>query len=316
MSQTEFRSFKLAMEMPSVASKITKLRLLLIDLENGDAETSNHLVTEMRKAMKKLIKHDVVDPEDGAALSRLLLRLNSIDPLKVKQKKAAAAAEAEAAAAAAANPPPGQDIWDTLPLDGHEINRLIFEISGLRGTDGKAKSSEQWIARALDYREENEANMRKLYLVCAHADIAAPRELTQAVKQWLVSHMIDPVEVLASRRKPERFPYDPGFVSAVDAMDRVTKAGLFDETKPGLVPANKQWGQLYAIEVLGAALGDKKLSESAANQLYKSLCFYQRDVQKDLPAAGKTIAMCLCKIQVTQGWVLEDPQNIGVLAAF
>ncbi len=190
------------------------------------------------------------------------------------------------------------------------------------------KTGDDLLDFALDGRSRTVENIVKLWQIVARSYSASMSLQAGSVKDgwgryWdFCSEFLIDSGWTAEQLRELRYPTPPSvpvisdedlrFVTA--AMDRVTCAKLFDETKMGLVPANKTWGTPYAVEVLNVALHGETLNESSADRLWKAIQYYQPG--KELPAAARAIEMCLCKVANTQEWDLLDPEGLSLSGMF
>lgn len=121
MGRTEIENLRVAISAPSVSGRLTRLRMLLVDLEKDEQTVSKRVCEGLRKEFHKILKTENLDNEILATAARLLLRLDRIDKFKLKSRsekqKSLELAERLSAPepeTPAAPPPPtgGIDIWD------------------------------------------------------------------------------------------------------------------------------------------------------------------------------------------------------------
>jgi hypothetical protein len=123
MGRTEIENLRVAVSMPSVSGRLTRLRMLLSALEKEEQSRSKRVCDGLRKEFHKILKTENMDNEILATAARLLLRLDRIDPFKQKtrseKQRAQELAEQllapEPETPAAAPPPtPEEDPWNYL----------------------------------------------------------------------------------------------------------------------------------------------------------------------------------------------------------
>jgi hypothetical protein len=131
MSRTEIQNLKVALSMPSVAGRLSRLRLLLSAIEKDEHSRSKRVCDGLRKAFHRILKTENLDNEVLATASRLLIRLDRIDPWKqrTRSEKQKALERAESAAAAPDNPQPDNPQPETSPVNDEleRRNRMIEE---------------------------------------------------------------------------------------------------------------------------------------------------------------------------------------------
>jgi hypothetical protein len=86
MGRTEIENLRVAINMPSVSGRLTKLRMLLVALEKDEQTVSKRVCDGLRKEFHKILKTENMDSEILATASRLLIRLDRIDPFKLKSR--------------------------------------------------------------------------------------------------------------------------------------------------------------------------------------------------------------------------------------
>jgi hypothetical protein len=87
MARTEFAMLKLALSLEDISSRLSKLRLLIVALENKEAEQSRRIFREIRKALIDISKRAGISDEDLAMAARQRLRLDGLDPVKLKTRE-------------------------------------------------------------------------------------------------------------------------------------------------------------------------------------------------------------------------------------
>jgi hypothetical protein len=93
MGRIEIENLRVACRMPSVAGKLTRFRMLLVELEDNESARSKRVCDGLRKELHKILKLETQDNEALATAARLLLRLGKIDPFKTRSEKQRAQAE-------------------------------------------------------------------------------------------------------------------------------------------------------------------------------------------------------------------------------
>ena len=86
MGRTEIENLRVAVSMPSVSGRLTRLRMLLSALEKAEQSPSKRVCDGLRKAFRGILKTENMDNEILATAARLLLRLDRIDPFKQKTR--------------------------------------------------------------------------------------------------------------------------------------------------------------------------------------------------------------------------------------
>jgi hypothetical protein len=118
MPRAEIQNLRAALKMPSSAGRLSRLRLLLVDIERDPAIGSKRLFDGIRKGLNAILKTDNMDNEILASAARLLLRLDRIDPFKQKARSEKQRQESIALQSAAPIVPatPGTEgdklVWD------------------------------------------------------------------------------------------------------------------------------------------------------------------------------------------------------------
>jgi hypothetical protein len=87
MSKTEFAMLKLALSLECIHSRLSKLRMLIVSLENGEAERSSRIFRRIRAALINVSKMPNISDDDLAMSIRLRLRLDGIDKSKLKTRE-------------------------------------------------------------------------------------------------------------------------------------------------------------------------------------------------------------------------------------
>ena len=96
MGRTEIENLRVAVSMPSVSGRLTRLRMLLSALEKAEQSPSKRVCDGLRKEFHKILKAENMDNEILATAARLLLRLDKIDPFKQKTRSEKQRAEQSA----------------------------------------------------------------------------------------------------------------------------------------------------------------------------------------------------------------------------
>jgi hypothetical protein len=119
MGRTEIENLRVAVSMPSVSGRLTRLRMLLSALEKDEQSRSKRVCDGLRKEFHKILKTENMDNEILATAARLLLRLDRIDPFKQKTRSEKQRAQELAEQPTAPEtgpqpevPAPGVDVWD------------------------------------------------------------------------------------------------------------------------------------------------------------------------------------------------------------
>jgi hypothetical protein len=118
MGRTEIENLRVAVNMPSVSGRLTRLRMLLSALEKDEQSRSKRVCDGLRKEFHKILKTDNMDNEILATAARLLLRLDRIDPFKQKTRAEKRAQESAEQLAPETGPQPetpapgGIPAWD------------------------------------------------------------------------------------------------------------------------------------------------------------------------------------------------------------
>jgi hypothetical protein len=119
MPRAEIQNLRAALKMPSSAGRLSRLRLLLVDIERDPAIGSKRLFDGIRKGLNAILKIETLDNELLGSASRLLIRLDRVDRFKQKSKhlkqEARELAEQPAAPVVPATPPiapGGTTPWD------------------------------------------------------------------------------------------------------------------------------------------------------------------------------------------------------------
>jgi hypothetical protein len=86
MGRTEIENLRVAVRLPSVSGRLTRLRMLLSALEKAEQSPSKRVCDGLRKEFHKILKTENMDNEILATAARLLLRLDRIDPFKQKTR--------------------------------------------------------------------------------------------------------------------------------------------------------------------------------------------------------------------------------------
>jgi hypothetical protein len=87
MSKTEHAMLKLALSLEGISSRLSKLRMLIVALENGEAEHSSRIFRRIRAALINASKMPNISDDDLAMSIRLRLRLDGIDKVKLKTRE-------------------------------------------------------------------------------------------------------------------------------------------------------------------------------------------------------------------------------------
>lgn len=106
MAQSEMKALRVAIAAPSVAGRLTRLRMLLVAVEGDPKTASKRFCDQFRKQLNLILKSEGQDNENLATAARLALRLDRVDPWRKRKKKLA---EAEAAKPQPSTPLPSDD---------------------------------------------------------------------------------------------------------------------------------------------------------------------------------------------------------------
>ncbi|MGB7729999.1 MAG: hypothetical protein WBL50_18360 [Candidatus Acidiferrum sp.] len=87
MPRTEFALLRLALSLEGIPNRLSKLRMLIVALENGEAERSSRIYRRIRAALISVSKMPNISDDDLALSLRLRLRLDGIDKAKLKTRE-------------------------------------------------------------------------------------------------------------------------------------------------------------------------------------------------------------------------------------
>ena len=86
MAKTEHATLRLALGLEGIPNRLSKLRMLIVALENGEAERSSRIYRRIRAALIAISKMPNLSDDEIAMAARLRLRLDGCDEQKLKTR--------------------------------------------------------------------------------------------------------------------------------------------------------------------------------------------------------------------------------------